>query len=80
MESSQPDATLSHDPAHVAAASGEQRSPALPSPVATDVAARRSLPMALLAAGVPLSLLIDLVPPNGPDSAGIAAAEQGVTA
>jgi hypothetical protein len=34
-----------------------------------------SLTLALLAAGVPLSLLIDLTTPGGPDSAGIYAGE-----
>jgi hypothetical protein len=37
-------------------------------------------PMRLLAAGVPLSLLLDLASPTGPDSFGIAAMEQRVTA
>jgi hypothetical protein len=32
--------------------------------------------MRLLEAGVPLSLLIDLTAPDGPDSAGIIAAER----
>jgi hypothetical protein len=32
--------------------------------------------MRLLAAGVPLSLLLDLASPNGPDSERIAATEQ----
>lgn len=33
-------------------------------------------PMRLLAAGVPLSLLLDLAAPNGPDSAGISRTER----
>ncbi len=33
------------------------------------------LPMQLLAAGIPLTLLLDLAEPSGPDSAGIARAE-----
>jgi hypothetical protein len=33
-------------------------------------------PMRLLAAGVPLSLLMDLACPHGPDSEGIAATER----
>ena len=37
-------------------------------------------PMRLLAAGVPLSLLLDLASPTGPDSERIAAMEQRVTA
>jgi hypothetical protein len=37
-------------------------------------------PMRLLAAGVPLSLLLDLASPLGPDSEYIAAAERSVTA
>jgi hypothetical protein len=40
----------------------------------------RHHPMRLLAAGVPLSLLLDLASPTGPDSHGIAAMEQRVTA
>ncbi|HET7312667.1 MAG TPA: hypothetical protein VFJ17_15225 [Mycobacteriales bacterium] len=36
-------------------------------------------PMRLLAAGVPLSLLLDLASPTGPDSEGIAATEQRST-
>jgi hypothetical protein len=40
----------------------------------------RHHPMRLLAAGVPLSLLLDLASPTGPDSVGIAATEQRVTA
>jgi len=32
--------------------------------------------MRLLAAGIPLSLLIDLTAPDGPDSTGIIASEQ----
>jgi hypothetical protein len=34
--------------------------------------------MRLLAAGVPLSLLLDLASPTGPDSAGIASTENHV--
>jgi hypothetical protein len=75
MQSSQPDAGLRPDlvardrppvqpPAPPGAGGGAHR----PS--------RTSLPMALLAAGVPLSLLIDLMSPNGPDSRLIAASEQ----
>jgi len=37
-------------------------------------------PMRLLAAGVPLSLLLDLASPEGPDSERIAASERSVTA
>jgi hypothetical protein len=37
-------------------------------------------PMRLLAAGVPLSLLLDLASPRGPDSERIAAIERSVTA
>ena len=37
-------------------------------------------PMRLLAAGVPLSLLLDLASPTGPDSQWLAAMEQRVTA
>jgi hypothetical protein len=40
----------------------------------------RHHPMRLLAAGVPLSLLLDLASPTGPDSHGIAAMEQRVIA
>jgi hypothetical protein len=36
--------------------------------------------MRLLAAGVPLTLLVDLASPSGPDSERIAASEQSVTA
>jgi len=36
-------------------------------------------PMRLLAAGVPLTLLVDLVCPSGPDSERIAASEQPTT-
>jgi hypothetical protein len=39
-----------------------------------------SHPMRLLAAGVPLSLLLDLASPAGPDSQWLAAMEQQVTA
>jgi hypothetical protein len=38
--------------------------------------ARHSVAMRLLYAGVPLSLLIDLLPPDGPDSLGILAMER----
>ena len=37
----------------------------------------RHHPMRLLEAGVPLTLLLDLVSPTGPDSEGIAADEAG---
>ena len=37
-------------------------------------------PMRLLAAGVPLTLLVDLACPGGPDSERIAASERTVTA
>jgi len=37
-------------------------------------------PMRLLAAGVPLTLLVDLACPAGPDSERIAASEQPATA
>jgi len=39
-----------------------------------------SHPMRLLEAGVPLSLLLDLASPTGPDSRWIASTEQRVTA
>jgi hypothetical protein len=41
---------------------------------------RADHPMRLLAAGVPLSLLLDLASPTGPDSERIAATERSVTA
>jgi len=37
---------------------------------------RQNVAMRLLAAGIPLSLLIDLTSPNGPDSTGIIASER----
>ncbi len=37
---------------------------------------RQNVAMRLLAAGIPLSLLIDLTAPDGPDSTGIIASEQ----
>jgi hypothetical protein len=40
----------------------------------------RHHPMRLLAAGVPLSLLLDLASPTGPDSQWLALMEQHVTA
>jgi hypothetical protein len=36
-------------------------------------------PMRLLAAGIPLTLLVDLAYPSGPDSERIAAVERSVT-
>jgi hypothetical protein len=46
-----------------------------PSIAINSAAPRASLPMRLLAAGVPLSLLVDLTTPGGPDSAAIIAWE-----
>jgi hypothetical protein len=44
---------------------------------ATTVSGREpTLAMVLLAAGIPLSLLVDLIEPNGPDSALISTRER----
>ena len=42
----------------------------------TDVRRARAVPMRLMAAGVPLTLLIDLLATYGPDSAAINAIER----